>query len=275
MLEHKDIWYITWHTLVTFTTSSIVYTLQALSSGSIAVTNSIRIDILITVTRKAHPNWSKPSCWVSIVTITAQVTPWSWHSPNTHLQIQCLTTVSMSHLEYYSVLHKQAPSTQSSLIYTPRSVCWDVVPCNLVRTYQYSGGLSALFYHSTQYHIIENIVLQTYIPISFYNTHEPECRNINKKDLKLHVSAVCKCVAGSHLWTTEYNTMAQKRRLNTAIITCHKIIQPYKYPWLELKRGEWVKCCYANRKSNWIFTSSTLHYCVTVHTVCIREMRNG
>lgn len=172
MLKYEDSWYITWHTLVTFTTSSIVYTLQALSRGSVAVTNSIRINILIAVTRKAHPNWSKPSCWVSKVTITAQVTARSWHTTNTPLlyKYKFHTTVSI-YLKYSLVLPNQIPLIQSPLIYTPMSACWDAVLGNPVHTYKYSGVLSTYLSHSTQCHITENSIRQTYIPVSFHITH--------------------------------------------------------------------------------------------------------
>ena len=173
MLKHEDIWYVTCHTLVTLTTCSIVYTLQALSRGSVAVTNSIRINILIAFTRKAHPNWSKPSCRISKVTITAQVTARSWHTTNTTLQYKakCLTTVSI-HLAYSTVLHNQVPLTQSLLSSTHSGLpagmqCQAIwfTRTNTLEDYQ------THFSHSAQFHITENSIVEIYMSVLFHITH--------------------------------------------------------------------------------------------------------
>lgn len=74
-LIHSKFSPLTWQTLVTILSSSIVNTLETISSGPVTVAHSIRVHISIAITSLAQFHGSLDSCWITVEAIRTGLTP--------------------------------------------------------------------------------------------------------------------------------------------------------------------------------------------------------
>lgn len=134
-LIHSEFPPLTWQTLVTILSGSIVNTLQTVSSRPVTVAHSIRVHISIAIASLAQFNGSLDSCWITIEAIRAGLTPLTKVTQRT---LQANDRV-ISHCHTGTVVRARTPltivgsATERISIVSPRALVTGV-SCRVVLT---------------------------------------------------------------------------------------------------------------------------------------------